>query len=60
MRSVWIVTKPSDPRLYTHATQPPDYAEKAFRKDGYSIFRVDFELPWRDSAVPISGKVSET
>jgi hypothetical protein len=59
MRSVWYCTKPSDPRAYTWTTQPPDYAEKALLKDGYSIFRVDFELPWRDSAVPIAGKVVE-
>lgn len=44
MKSVWVVTKPSDPRLYTFGTQPEDYAEKAFRRDGYSIFRIELRV----------------
>jgi len=42
---VWLMAKPGDERRYATAKEPnPNYA-KAMKKEGYTFYRVAFELP---------------
>lgn len=44
-KTVWILWKPGEERIYTLAVQPPEPWSTTLKSDGYFLASFDVELP---------------
>jgi hypothetical protein len=46
--NVWLIYKKGEPRTYTTTVQPDEERAKAYRSQGFSIYRAEVNLPVSD------------